>query len=58
VDVAKQVGQPVFAFSADPDAPWTGLREEGRLVSETEKAAMFKGGSPSSPVLSIWRHAS
>ena len=39
VDAAKHAGKPVFAFLIDPDAPWTGLREEGRLVSEPEKAA-------------------
>src|ERR1017187_10787753 len=39
VDAAKNAGKPVFAFLIDPDAPWTCLREEGRLVSEPEKAA-------------------
>lgn len=39
VDAAKTAGKPVFAFLVDPDAPWTGLREEGRLVGEPEKAA-------------------
>jgi len=39
VDAAKRAGKPVFAFLVDPDAPWTGLREEGRLVSEPEQAA-------------------
>ena len=37
VDAAKGVGKPVFAFLVDPKAPWTEVREEGRLVSEPEK---------------------
>lgn len=37
VDAAKRAGKPVFAFLVDPKAPWTEVREEGRLVSEPEK---------------------
>src|ERR1022692_370135 len=37
VDAAKSAGKPVFAFLVDPKAPWTEVREEGRLVSEPEK---------------------
>jgi hypothetical protein len=43
VDAAKRAGKPVFAFLADPKAPWTDVREQDRLVSEPEKAAeIFK----------------
>jgi tetratricopeptide (TPR) repeat protein len=38
VDAAKRAGKPVFAFLVDPSAPWTGVKEQDRLVSEPEKA--------------------
>ena len=38
VDAAKRAGKPVFAFLADPNAPWTPVKEQDRLVSEPEKA--------------------
>jgi tetratricopeptide (TPR) repeat protein len=38
VDAAKRAGKPVFAFLVDPKAPWTGVKEQDRLVSEPEKA--------------------
>jgi Domain of unknown function (DUF4062) len=38
VDAAKRAGKPVFAFLIDAKAPWTGVEEQDRLVSEPEKA--------------------
>ena len=38
VDAAKRAGKPVFAFLVDPNAPWTGQKEQDRLTSEPEKA--------------------
>ena len=38
VDAAKRAGKPVFAFLVDPNAPWTAVKEQDRLVSEPEKA--------------------
>jgi hypothetical protein len=38
VDAAKRAGKPVFAFLVDPNAPWTKVKEQDRLVSEPEKA--------------------
>jgi hypothetical protein len=35
VDAAKKV----FAFIVDPQGPWTGIKEQDRLVSEPEKLA-------------------
>ena len=34
VDAAKSAGKPVFAFLVDPNAPWTAVKEQDRLVSE------------------------
>ena len=39
VDAAKRAGKPVFAFLVDPVAPWTGVKEQDRLVSEPEDKA-------------------
>jgi tetratricopeptide (TPR) repeat protein len=39
VDAAKRAGKPVFAFLVDPKAPWTGFREETRLISEPGNSA-------------------
>jgi Domain of unknown function (DUF4062) len=41
VDAAKNAGKPVFAFMVDPKAPWTGVKEQDRLVSEPDKAAQI-----------------
>jgi tetratricopeptide (TPR) repeat protein len=38
VDAAKHAGKPVFPFLIDPNAPWTGVKEQDLLVSEPEKA--------------------
>jgi tetratricopeptide (TPR) repeat protein len=34
VKAAKQTGKPVFAFLVDPNAPWTGIKEQDRLLNE------------------------
>lgn len=34
VAAAKRAGKPVFAFLVDPNAPWTKVKEQDRLVSE------------------------
>ncbi len=36
---ARRAGKPVFAFVADPKAPWTEPKEQDRLISEPEKVA-------------------
>jgi hypothetical protein len=38
VEAAKEAGKPVFAFLVDPEAAWTGVKEQDRLVKEPEKA--------------------
>src|SRR5690349_19493355 len=38
VDAAKRAGKPVFAFVVDPNAPWTAVKEQDRLVSEPDKS--------------------
>jgi tetratricopeptide (TPR) repeat protein len=43
VDAAKGAGRPVFSFLVDPQAPWTAVKEQDRLIGEPEKAAdIFK----------------
>jgi len=37
VEAAKGAGKPVFAFLVDPEAPWTGVKEQDRLVKEADK---------------------
>src|SRR5258708_36921274 len=34
VDAAKSAGKPVFAFLVNPNAPWTGVKEQDRLMQE------------------------
>ena len=36
---AKRAGKPVFAFLVDPNAPWTKVKEQDRLVSEPSEKA-------------------
>lgn len=38
VDAAKRAGKPVYAFLIDSKAPWTGLKEQDRLISEPDRA--------------------
>jgi tetratricopeptide (TPR) repeat protein len=39
VEAAKRAGKPVFAFLVDPNAPWTQVKEQDRLVSEPAEKA-------------------
>src|SRR5258708_30258339 len=39
VDAAKRAGKPVFAFLVDPNAPWTGVKEQDRLTAEPPEKA-------------------
>ncbi len=39
VDAAQRAGKPVFAFTVDPTAPWTGGKEQDRLTLEPQEKA-------------------
>jgi hypothetical protein len=39
VDAARRAGKPVFAFLVAPNAPWTAVREQDRLLTERDKSA-------------------